>query len=231
MSKLNSIELFAGAGGLAIGLHEAGFSPKAIIEFNKDACRTLRASSLFKAESQVFEGDVAKFDYFSVPDAIDLISGGPPCQPFSLGGKAKGSDDSRDMFPEAVRAIREKKPRAFVFENVKGLLRKSFFEYFGYIIFQLQYPSIFKENDEDWQSHRARLERYHTQSKHTELEYKVVYRLVNAADYGVPQKRERVFIVGFRSDINADWSFPEKTHSEDSLLWSKWVSKKILGIP
>lgn len=226
MEKLNSIELFAGAGGLAIGLHEAGFSPKAIIEFNKDACKTLRASSIFKRGSEIFEGDVTKFDYFSVSEPIDLISGGPPCQPFSLGGKAKGSNDLRDMFPEAVRAIREKKPRAFVFENVKGLLRKSFFEYFEYIIFQLQYPSVFKMDDEDWQSHRTRLERYHTQNKHTELEYKVLYRLVNAADYGVPQKRERVFIVGFRSDIDAQWSFPDATHSEDSLLWSKFVSKQ-----
>lgn len=226
MERLNSIELFAGAGGLAIGLHEAGFSPKAIIEFNKDACKTLRANSLFKNSGEVFEGDVTKFDYFSVSEPVDLISGGPPCQPFSLGGKAKGSDDLRDMFPEAVRAIREKKPRAFVFENVKGLLRKNFFEYFEYIIFQLQYPSVFKEVDESWQSHRARLERYHTQNKHTELEYKVLYRLVNAADYGIPQKRERVFIVGFRSDIDAHWSFPDATHSEDSLLWSKWVSKK-----
>lgn len=226
MERLNSIELFAGAGGLAIGLHEAGFSPKAIVEFNKDACRTLRSSKVLTQGSEVFEGDVTKFDYLSVTESIDLISGGPPCQPFSLGGKAKGSDDSRDMFPEAVRAIREKRPRAFVFENVKGLLRKNFFEYFEYIIFQLQYPSIFKENDEDWQSHRARLERYHTQNKHTELEYKVMYRLVNAADYGIPQKRERVFIIGFRSDIDANWSFPEPTHSEESLLWSKWVSKK-----
>lgn len=226
MKTLNSIELFAGAGGLAIGLHEAGFSPKAIVEFNKDACQTIRSNKLFGYGNGLYEGDIAKFDYLSVSESIDLISGGPPCQPFSLGGKAKGYDDSRDMFPEAVRAIREKRPRAFVFENVKGLLRKSFFEYFEYVILQLQYPSISKSTKEDWQEHRARLERYHTQSKHTELEYNVIYRLVNAADYGVPQKRERVFIVGFRSDINANWSFPDTTHSEDALLWDKWVTKK-----
>lgn len=226
MIRLNSIELFAGAGGLAIGLHEAGFSPKAIVEFNKDACRTIRSNKVFDFGTGLYEGDVSKFDYFSVSEAIDLVSGGPPCQPFSLGGKAKGHSDSRDMFPEAVRAIREKRPRAFVFENVKGLLRKSFFEYFEYIILQLQYPSIDKKSKEDWQDHRARLECYHTQCKHTELEYNVVYRLVNAADYGVPQKRERVFIVGFRSDIDAKWSFPEPTHSEDALLWDKWITKE-----
>lgn len=226
MQKLNSIELFAGAGGLAIGLHDAGFSPKAIVEFNKNACKTIRSNNIFNYGSNLFEGDISKFDYLSIDETIDLVSGGPPCQPFSLGGKAKGHNDSRDMFPEAVRAIREKKPRAFVFENVKGLLRKNFFEYFEYIILQLQYPSIIKNIDEDWQLHRKRLEIYHTQSNHTELEYNVIYRLVNAADYGVPQKRERVFIIGFRSDINAKWTFPEPTHSEDALLWDKLVTKK-----
>ena len=225
MSQMNSIELFAGAGGLALGLHEAGFSPKAVVEFNKDACRTLRANSVFNYGSGVFEGDVAKFDYLSIPESIELVSGGPPCQPFSLGGKANAWNDSRDLFPEAVRAIREKKPRAFVFENVKGLLRKGFLEYFEYIVLQLQYPSLVQLVGEDWTQHRERLENYHVKNQHTDLEYKVVYRLVNAADYGVPQKRERVFFVGFRSDIEADWSFPKPTHSEDALLWSKWGTK------
>lgn len=224
MQKFNSIELFAGAGGLAIGLHEAGFEPKAIVEFNKDACKSIRSNRIFDFGSNLYEGDIALFNYLNINEPIDLISGGPPCQPFSLGGKAKGHSDHRDMFPEAVRAIREKRPKAFVFENVKGLLRKSFFEYFEYIILQLQYPSVEKLSGEDWISHRSRLERYHTQSNHTELEYHVVYRLVNAADYGVPQKRERVFIVGFRTDIDAQWTFPEPTHSEDALLWDKWVA-------
>lgn len=226
MAKINSIELFAGAGGLALGLHDAGFSPKVIVEFNKDACRTLRTNKVFEYGAGLFEGDIAKFDYLSIPNFIELISGGPPCQPFSLGGKAKGYKDSRNMFPEAVRAIREKKPRAFVFENVKGLLRKSFLEYFQYIVFQLRYPSLVKNPNEDWQDHRDRLERHHTQTNHNELEYSVVYRLLNAADYGIPQKRERVFIVGFRSDIDAEWTFPNLTHSEESLLWSKWVTQE-----
>lgn len=220
---MNSIELFAGAGGLALGLNSAGFKHSAIIEFNKDACRTLRANKFFDYGKGLYEGDIKNFDYISINDSIELVSGGPPCQPFSLGGKAKGNNDSRDMFPEAVRAIRENKPKAFIFENVKGLLRKSFFEYFEYIILQLQYPSLNKFENESWLEHRIRLEKYHTKNKHKELEYNVIYRLVNAADYGVPQKRERVFIIGFRKDINANWSFPVATHSEDSLLWSKWV--------
>ena len=141
-----------------------------------------------------------------------------------MGGKAKGHEDSRDMFPQAVRAIREKRPKAFVFENVKGLMRKSFVDYFEYIILQLQYPSVETSTDESWEQHRERLEQYHTQNGHTELEYKVIYQLVNAADYGVPQKRERIFFIGFRSDIDANWTFPEPTHSEESLIWDKWVS-------
>lgn len=225
MAKIASIELFAGAGGLALGLHSAGFSPKAIVEFNKDACRTLRANKLLNHGVGVYEGDVTQFDYLSIPETIELISGGPPCQPFSLGGKANGHNDSRDMFPEAVRAIRENRSRAFVFENVKGLLRKSFFKYFKYIVLQLQYPLIVKKKNEEWGKHQEHLERYHTKNKHTDLEYNVLYRLVNAADYGVPQKRERVFIVGFRSDVDANWSFPQPTHSEDALLWSQWVTK------
>ncbi|PSU01362.1 DNA cytosine methyltransferase [Photobacterium iliopiscarium] len=221
---MNSIELFAGGGGLALGLANCGFHHKAVVELNKDACRTIRANSVFDFGKSLYEGSVVNFDYLSISDEIDLISGGPPCQPFSLGGKAKGNEDSRDMFPQAVRAIREKRPKAFVFENVKGIMRKSFVDYFEYIVLQLQYPSFEKHDGESWEQHRARLERYHTQCEHTELEYKVIYRLVNAADYGVPQKRERVFFIGFRSDIDANWTFPDPTHSEDALLWDKWIS-------
>ncbi len=102
---MNSIELFAGAGGLALGLNRAGFMHNAIVEFNKDACRTIRANKVFNYGASLYQGDVANFNYLSILNPIDLISGGPPCQPFSLGGKAKGQADSRDMFPEAIRAI------------------------------------------------------------------------------------------------------------------------------
>ena len=124
---LNSLELFSGAGGLAKGIEIAGANHKAFVEWNSDACKTLR----FNYNSEiVYETDVRHFD-FQRFSGVDLIAGGPPCQPFSAGGKAKGSDDERDMFPYAVSAIRELTPKPFIFENVKGLLRKSFADYFN----------------------------------------------------------------------------------------------------
>ena len=124
MRQLNSIEIFSGAGGLAKGLELAGTKHRAFVEWNADACRTLRENY---DSSLVFEGDIRNFSFSDYSD-VDILAGGPPCQPFSLGGKAKGFDDKRDMFPAAISAIRTLMPKAFVFENVKGLLRKSFAE-------------------------------------------------------------------------------------------------------
>lgn len=221
---MKSVELFAGGGGLAIGLEQAGFKPSYIIENNRDACKTLEANYLGKSGAFIHSGDIRRFDYSSIGEDITLVSGGPPCQPFSLGGNHKAFNDERDLFPEAVRAIRELQPKAFIFENVKGLLRKSFAEYFEYILLQLQYPLIVRENAQSWTDHLFQLEKHRKSSVKNELTYKVCFRLLNAANYGVPQKRERVFIVGFRSDLNVDWCFPEPSHSEDALLWDKWVT-------
>ena len=105
-------------------------------------------------------------------------------------------------------------------------MRKSFSKYFGYIILQLTYPEIAKKENEEWLNHLARLEKYHTNTSERSLFYNVVFRLVNAADYGVPQKRERVFIIGFRNDINGNWSFPPTTHSAEALNYTKFVTKE-----
>ena len=75
-----------------------------------------------------------------------------------------------------------------------------------------------------WEEHRELLEKHHTSSSHDDCEYNVVFRLLNAADYGVPQLRHRVVIVGFRKDIDAKWSFPKATHSKEALLYSKWIT-------
>jgi DNA (cytosine-5)-methyltransferase 1 len=126
------------------------------------------------------------------------------------------------MFPQAVRAIREVRPKAFVFENVKGLTRAAFYNYFNYISLQLEFPSVAAKKGEEWLSHLARLEQHKTSG--CKSEYHVVTRLVNAANYGVPQKRERVFFVGFREDVHRAWSFPEETHSSDALVFDQWVT-------
>jgi DNA (cytosine-5)-methyltransferase 1 len=193
---MKSLEIFSGMGGLALGLERAGFRHIKFIEFNKHACATLRQN--FSPEL-VYEGDVRDFDFNSV-GAIDLIAGGPPCQPFSLGGKAHAQDDARDMLPYAIRAVEKLNPKAFIFENVKGLLRPAFANYFRSII------SAFKK-----------------------LGYNVAYDLVNAADYGVPQKRERVIIVGIRKDIGKKWKFPAPTHGAERKPWR--TVREVIGTP
>jgi len=222
---MRSVELFAGAGGLALGLSKAGFAHDAVVERNQNACGTIRENNKRGVINwPLHQGDVGEFDYSGIPEGVDLLAGGPPCQPFSIGGKHAGYNDARDMFPEAVRAVRELKPKAIFLENVKGLLRASFAKYFEYILLQVTYPDIARNSDEDWASHLARLEKYHTKGRHDGLFYRVVFRLLNAADHGVPQRRERVIIVGFRSDLNLEWSFPTATHSQEALAWDKWVS-------
>src|SRR4028119_2157166 len=225
---MESIELFSGAGGLALGVSRAGIQHKALFEWNRDACETIRWNQergvAHAKDWKLFEGDVRSFDFHQFGDGISLLAGGPPCQPFSLGGKHQGFRDQRDMFPEVVRAVRELKPRAILVENVRGLVRQAFAEYFEYIILQIAHPTISRRQSEDWPSHLARLEQHHTSGHSTDLEYRVVFRVLNAADYGVPQRRERVFIVGFRSDLGIDWSFPDPTHSLDALLHEQWVS-------
>ena len=225
---MRSIELFAGAGGLGIGVDRAGFSPAAVIERDPHCCDTIdgnRSRGIDPlAHWPLTRGDVRDFDFRSVGDEIDLVSGGPPCQPFSLGGKHRGHLDDRDMFPQAIRAIRELRPRAFLFENVKGLIRRSFFNYFEYIRLRLTYPNIGPRPKEAWLDHLARLEQYHMLGLACDPQYRVAARVLNAADFGVPQRRERVFIVGFRVDLGVKWSFPEPTHSRNALLWSQWRS-------
>src|SRR5471030_442775 len=124
---MKSIELFAGAGGLGMGLHRAGFHPAKVVEWDRYCCDTIRENQAFDCrwvkDSDVVEGDVRKVDFSEFEGKVELVSGGPPCQPFSMGGKHRAYDDVRDMFPQAIRAVREARPRAFIFENVKGLTR------------------------------------------------------------------------------------------------------------
>jgi DNA (cytosine-5)-methyltransferase 1 len=226
---MRAVELFAGAGGLGMGVSRAGFKPVEIIEWNRYCRDTISANRKAGAElvrewPKEILGDVREVDFRPHQGKVQLVSGGPPCQPFSLGGKHRAHTDVRDMFPEAVRAVREIRPACFVFENVKGLTRASFQSYLEYIVLQLQYPEMMAGAEEDWGDHLRRLERHHTGRRQDRgLEYRVVWNVLNAADYGVPQRRERVFFVGFRADLGVEWCFPKPTHSREALAWSQGV--------
>lgn len=222
---MQAIELFAGAGGLGMGVSLAGFKPKLVVEWDRWCCDTLRenrklAGSIVSSWPLPIEGDVRGVNFKRFESKIDLVTGGPPCQPFSIGGRHRAHDDSRDMWPEAVRAVREVRPRAFIFENVKGLTREAFSPYLGYILLQLQHPSMARGADESWQDHRDRLQRHHTSGGR--IEYRVVHQLLNAANFGVAQKRERVVFVGFAEGVVADWCFPRETHSLDKLIFTQF---------
>lgn len=225
---MTSVELFAGVGGLALGVSNAGFRHKAVIEWDADACATIRENQRRNVEPlsdwPLREGDVRAFDFGSLGEGIDLLAAGVPCQPRSLGGKHRGFRDERNLFPDTVAAIRTLKPKAVLIENVKGLLRQSFAKYFEYVTLMVRHPELTRNDTESWMDHLSRLERHHTSGRERGLEYKVIFQLLNAADYGVPQRRERVFIVAFRSDLGVEWSFPAPTHSPDALLADQWVT-------
>ncbi|WP_158555241.1 DNA cytosine methyltransferase [Fulvimarina endophytica] len=175
---LTALELFSGAGGMAAGLAQAGFRHAALVEHLPHACETLRAA--FGSE-HVVETDVRSY----TPDRaelgpIDLLSGGPPCQPFSISGERGGASDKRDMFPEFLRLVDHVKPRSILIENVEGLFHAPF----DYDRFQIQ----------------ARLKR---------MGYTTEWRRVSATHFGVAQNRIRSILVGFRDkDAMARFVWP-----------------------
>lgn len=162
------LDLFAGCGGLALGFEAAGFRTIGY-EMDKAASQTYRHNLSGECFTTTLDKE---FDY---PEA-DVIIGGPPCQPFSVGGNQLGIDDARDGFPIFIDAVQRLRPKLFLFENVRGLLYSSKW-YFELVIRELQ-----------------------------KLGYIVDYQLMNAVDHGVPQNRERLFVVGHRSTFD----FPGK---------------------
>ena len=221
--------MFVGAGGLGMGVDRAGFRPELVVDWDRHACDTIRANQSENhpavAGWPLRECDVRTLSYAGIGTGIDLLSGGPPCQPFSLGGKHHGPLDKRDMFPEAVRAVRELRPRAFLLENVRGLRRPAFARYLEYIRDHLAFPEWTSRPDESWLDHANRLRKHRLGARGPGgLEYRVTTTVLNAADFGVPQKRERMIMVGLRSDVDAGWSFPQGTHCHEALLWDQWVT-------
>lgn len=223
---MRSVELFAGCGGLALGVARAGFDHDAVVELDDDSVATLQENKKRKIKHvchwEIKQNDTRDLDFRDF-HGIDLISGGPPCQPFSIGGKHLGPRDPRNMWPEAIRAIREIHPKAFILENVRGLFRPDFSKYLEYIKLQLTYPNIKRHYDERWNCHLVRL-RAHASTKRGKIgEYRVLARAINTADYGAAQKRHRAIFIGIASEFGDAWEFPEPTHSEDALAWSKHV--------
>lgn len=219
------LELFSGGGGLAVGLNTAGFSPIGHFEYDKHACATLRlngSSANPTLSGPVYDSDALKIEWREVVSwgqvklPARLLAGGAPCQPFSLGGKHKAQHDGRNLFPEVVRAIRHLKPQAVLLENVRGLLRKGFQPYFEYILRQLECPSVAPRSNELWQNHDERIRRHQCTTGYKPA-YHVQWRLFDAADFGVPQNRYRVFIIAV-ADGMPTYRFPEPTHSREALL-------------
>jgi DNA (cytosine-5)-methyltransferase 1 len=223
---MRSLELFTGAGGLALGLERASFRHIALVEKDHDSCDTLRANSGVSTPPwPIYEQSVEDFDFQPFAGRVELLAGGPPCQPFSIGGKHQGDSDKRNMFPQVFRAIRELAPPALLLENVRGLLRQNFRPYFEYILLQLQHPTITPRPGEDWLAHKRRLQSIHERDSDDHLMYDIWFKLIDCVNFGVPQRRQRVFIVGFRRDLNVIWNWPRETHSELALLHAQWIDR------
>lgn len=177
--EYNTLELFAGAGGLALGLEEAGLKCKALNEIDKMACQTLRTN---RPGWNVLEGDITNLSFSQYHNKIDVVTGGFPCQAFSYAGKKLGLADARGtLFYEFARVVKEVKPLICIGENVKGLLSH--------------------EKGKTIQGMISILD---------EIGYRVMpLQVLKAIHYNVPQKRERVILVGVRKDIDIDFKYPK----------------------
>ena len=182
------ISLFSGCGGMDLGFKKAGFNIVFANDFDADAQR-IYALNLGKIDDR----NILLVPEEDIPDG-DILTAGFPCQPFSNAGNRKGVHDSRGMlYKECLRIIEKKMPKVIVFENVKGLLSSKYLD--GRNLADVIVEDLSNMND---------------------IGYNVVYQLVNAADYDVPQNRQRVLFVGIRKDLNKVFVFPKK-HSRENL--------------
>ena len=195
------LELFAGAGGLAIGLEKAGIKCVALNEIDKWACQTLREN---RPNWNVLEGDIKSFDFGKYKDKVEIVTGGFPCQAFSYAGKRLGLEDARGtLFYEFARVVKEVNPPICIGENVKGLLSH--------------------EKGQTLQGMMSILD---------EIGYNVVpVQVLKAINYKVPQKRERLILVGIRKDIDVKYNYP-KPHNKiynlsDALKKGELYDKKV----
>ena len=177
MAELTCVEICAGAGGQSLGLELAGFAHEAALEIDPSACATLRANR--GSEWKIIEDDVRNVDGRAFA-GIDLISGGVPCPPFSIAGKQLGSDDDRDLFPQALRLVEQASPRAVLLENVRGLASTRFTRYREQV-----------------------LERLHL------LGYRTWWDVVHANAHEVPQLRPRFVLVAIKEPWAAGFRWPK----------------------
>jgi len=200
VGKVRVLDVFAGAGGLSIGLDQAGFDIIAGAEWDHDACETFAKAH---PAADVMEGDVNAISFRRWRDQADVLAGGPPCQPWSTGGKRLGADDPRDGWPAFLRALREILPRAFIAENVAGFATGARRHQFRALVREL-----------------------------ADLGFAVTAEVVNAADYGVPQKRQRLFLVGMRA---GRFVFPPpKSGPDRDRPWrtaGEFVGLEPIGVP
>ncbi|MDD5650712.1 MAG: DNA cytosine methyltransferase [Candidatus Nanoarchaeia archaeon] len=204
MDKLNVLDLFCGAGGMSFGFKKAGFNIVLGVESNKNAINTFKINH---KNSEILCKDIREVSSLEIKkimghSKIDVIVGGPPCQGFSMAGKRIPSDPRNSLFKEYLRLVKELKPKIFVMENVRGLL--SMKDSKGIKVIEI----ILKE--------------------FRKIGFKTNYYKVNAADYGVPQKRHRIFIIGTQKEYN--FNFPRNTHTENEGLYNKIKLKKWVGI-
>ena len=171
-STCTSVEICAGSGGLAEGSADAGLEHLLLVDVNKPAGHLLSNGRRWSAEA-VTVGDVRAVDFKAYAGQVGLLSGGPPCQPWSLSGARRGQDDPRDLLGSLSHIIADVQPEAFLFENVPGLSAAANAEYLQHVVRSLRRPS-------------------------RDLHYGVTLAILNAADYGVPQVRRRLFLLGFR---------------------------------
>ncbi|WAL72308.1 DNA (cytosine-5-)-methyltransferase [Kitasatospora sp. YST-16] len=183
-SGLRSLSLFSGGGGLDLGFERAGFEHMASYEIMEDAAATLQKARPDWEVHGGADGDVRRANFKQWRGKVDILHGGPPCQPFSNAGRQRGHLDERDMWPEFVRAVKEINPVAFVGENVPALAGVKFSEYVKERIIAPLSPG-----------------------------YHISRVILQASDFGVPQVRRRVFFVGFRNKRSLKrWNAPSPSH-------------------
>ena len=197
------MELFTGCGGLAMGVSRAGFKSLRLSEWDTPSVvnvthnkrrRIKYAPRLADPRGRRPLGRLG--DYAG----IDLVAGGVPCQPFSIGGRHRGHEDERDMWPEADRAVRLIRPAGFIFENVRGLTRAAFADYLRWIMLSLAMPDVEKSPKE---AEGKTLKRLEAALEKDEATYNVELHSVDAANYGAAQRRHRVVILGLHRDLGA----------------------------